>query len=115
MTNASILAGLIFGLAILSLLIVFLFSVVRYALDKYFYFPFALTYCRRRGLIPIKWRCASAYYDGIKTEFTIVEVLCSDGNDLKSLVRLLVWIFGVKKVLDGNAPLDERSLEVSQT
>src|SRR4051812_24635039 len=99
MANVFIVVGLIFGFTVVLL---FLYAVVRYALEEYFYFPFALAYCRKNGLTPIKWRCSAAFHNGIKTEFTIVEVLCSDHNDLKSLVRLLVWVFGVKKVLDWN-------------
>lgn len=112
MANVFIVVGLIFGFAVLT---PFLYSTVRYALEEYFYLPFALTYCRKNGLTPLQWRCGAAFHDGIKTEFTIVEVRCSDDNDLKSVVRLLVWVFGVKKVLDGNMPLDESTLEVPQT
>jgi hypothetical protein len=36
---------------------------------------------------------------GVKTEFTIVELDCLDGQEQRKLIRLLVWVFGVRKVL----------------
>ncbi len=35
----------------------------------------------------------------VKTEFTIVELDCLDGKGQRKLVRLVVWVFGVKSVL----------------
>jgi len=37
---------------------------------------------------------------GVKTEFTIVELDCLDGQKQRKLVRLLVWVFGIRKVLN---------------
>jgi glucose-6-phosphate-specific signal transduction histidine kinase len=109
MAEVFILTGAIFGLMVL---MPFLYLIIHYGLEERFYIPFALAYCRKNGRDPIKWRCAPAFHNGFKTEFTIVQVLCSDDNDHKSLARLLVWVFGVKKVLDWNAPFDEDALEL---
>ena len=36
---------------------------------------------------------------GAKTEFTIVELDCLDFQKQRRLIRLLVWVFGIRKVL----------------
>ena len=36
---------------------------------------------------------------GVKTEFTIVELDCVDTNRERRLIRLLVWAFGVRRIL----------------
>lgn len=37
---------------------------------------------------------------GLKTEFTIVELECLDDQKKRKLIRLLVWIFGICRVLN---------------
>lgn len=65
----------------------------------------ARRYCRKSGLKPLRCRSGAAFdSSGIKTEYTIVELECSDNNDEKKLVRLLVWVFGVRQVLESEPP-----------
>ena len=61
----------------------------------------ALRFCRRRGSEVRRGR-VGIYYDeqGLKTEFTVVELDCLDGQKQRKLLRLLVWVFGVRKVLN---------------
>ncbi len=60
----------------------------------------AQRFCRRHGLAISRWRCGPAFDDsGVKTEFTLVELDCRDGQKQRRLVRLLVWPFGIRKVL----------------
>ena len=57
--------------------------------------------CRRNGLEIRRSRAGMAFnQSGVKTEFTIVELDCLDGQKQRKLVRLLVWVFGIRKVLD---------------
>jgi len=65
------------------------------------YIIHACRFCRKSGLAPVRCRLRTAFdASGIKTEFTIVELDCRDGSDRPTVVRLLVWVFGVRKVLD---------------
>ncbi len=61
----------------------------------------ARRFCRQNGLEVSKWRCGPAFeQSGIKTEFTLVELDCLDARKQRRLVRLLVWVFGIRKVLN---------------
>ena len=60
----------------------------------------AYRFCRKKGLAPLIWRCCPALDDtGIKTEYTLMELDCEHPQDGRQIVRLQVWIFGVRKVL----------------
>jgi hypothetical protein len=52
---------------------------------------------------------------GVKTEFTIVEVDCLDGQKQRKLVRLLVWVFGIRKVLSDEIYPDSYDKQWPQT
>jgi hypothetical protein len=57
-------------------------------------------FCRRNGLDVRRLRAGMAFdQSGVKTEFTIVELDCLDGQKQRKLVRLLVWVFGIRRVL----------------
>ncbi len=73
----------------------------------YCYFLYARQFCRKRDFEILRWRCGPQFdKSGVKTEYTIVELDCLDVHKQRKLVRLLVWIFGVRKILsDGAEPL----------
>ena len=57
-------------------------------------------HCRGRGLAVVRSRAGIAVEpSGVKTEFTIVELDCLDAHRERRLVRLLVWLFGVRTIL----------------
>ena len=61
----------------------------------------ARRFCRRKGLEVRRSRAWIAFEkSGAKTEFTIVELDCLDGQKQRKLIRLLVWLFGVRAVLE---------------
>lgn len=66
----------------------------------------ARRFCGRNGLEIRRSRWRPAFEpSGIKTEFTLVELDCVDIQRQRRLVRLLVWAFGIHKVLtDGSYP-----------
>jgi hypothetical protein len=79
--------------------IVFLLYFVHCALDRCCV-KHARKFCRRKGLEVLRSRACMAFDNsGVKTEFTIVELDCIDGQKQRKLIRLLVWVFGVRKVL----------------
>jgi hypothetical protein len=52
---------------------------------------------------------------GPKTEFTIVELDCLDAQKQRKLIRLLVWLFGVREVLSIEPfPEEEQSSDETQ-
>jgi hypothetical protein len=60
-------------------------------------------FCRKNGLKLVRWRSGPEFdASGVKTEFTILELDCLDVQKQRKLVRLLVWIFGIRKVLSGD-------------
>lgn len=60
----------------------------------------ARRFCRKRGLEVKRWRLGPAFdQTRAKTEFTLVELDCLDRQGQRRLVRLLVWLFGIRKVL----------------
>ena len=89
----------ILGLAAIGILGVLLMYAVHCALDRCCV-RHARRFCRRKGLEVRRSRAGMAFdQSGVKTEFTIVEVDCLDGQKQRKLVRLLVWVFGIRKVL----------------
>ena len=63
------------------------------------YIALAIRSCRKRGFIPSRLRCGPAFNGGVKTEYSIVELDCISPDNQRTLVRLLVWVFGVRKTL----------------
>ena len=60
----------------------------------------ARRFCNRRSLDIRRVRCQPAFEpSGIKTEFTLVQLDCLEGQNQRRLVLLLVWPFGVRKLL----------------
>jgi len=51
----------------------------------------------------------------VKTEFTIVELDCLDAQKQRKLIRLLVWLFGVRKVLSNEIYPDSHDEQWPQT
>lgn len=79
---------------------VVLFAFVHQGLQR-LYIIHAYRFCRKSGLTPVRCRVGAAFdASGIKTESAIVELDCRDGFDRLKLVRLSVWAFGVRKVLE---------------
>lgn len=67
---------------------------------SYCYLQFARRFCAKRGLLLSRWRCGPAFEGtGVRTEYWIVDLDCQHPQDGRQFVRLLVWIFGVRKVL----------------
>ncbi len=70
----------------------------------------ARKFCRKNGLRVLRFRIGPAFDpSGIKTEFTLVELECLDGQSEQKLVRLLVSVFGIRKVLFNGRPQDDTS------
>jgi hypothetical protein len=87
---------LIVGVSILALPVLYL---VHRGLE-YCCLIHAQRFCRKNGFEIVRWRCGPAFdCSGIKTEFTLVDLDCLDGRRERKLVRLLVWVFGIRKVL----------------
>ena len=64
------------------------------------YLMHARRFCRKNGFAPVRWRGAPAFDStGVKTEFSLLELDCLDAQGRRKLVRLLIWAFGVRKVL----------------
>ena len=64
-------------------------------------------FCMTRGFTPSRWRCGPAFdATGVKTESSVVELDCEHPEKGRQLVRLLVWAFGVRKIL-GIEPFSE--------
>ena len=66
----------------------------------------ARRFCRQNGLEIGRLRWQPAFeQSGVKTESTLVQLDCFDAQKQRKLVLLLVWPFGVRKVLsDGKYP-----------
>ena len=63
----------------------------------------ARRFCRRHGLeiCRVRWQPAFEPSGGkrVKTEFTLVQLDCLDTQKQRKLVLLLVWPFGVRKMV----------------
>jgi hypothetical protein len=85
-----------------------LFAVVHLGL-RYWYLSYALRYCRKRGIEPVEARGGPQFGEsGIKTEYTIVELIGVDTQGQRRQVRLLVWMFGIRKVLADETLRDDK-------
>jgi len=88
------------------------FIIVHYGLE-YCYLVYARRFCRKNGFKMVNWRSGPAFDEsGFKTEFTIFELDCLDGQSQRKLIRLLIWIFGIRKMLS-NENYPESHHEVS--
>ena len=111
-------AGLLL-IAFACLLTWLLFYAVHCGLD-YCCLRHARSFCRKRGLEVERWRLMPAFdQTGLKTEFSLVELDCLDRQRQRRLVRLHVWLFGIRKVLGDeqypelpDAPAPDRDGEV---
>ena len=64
------------------------------------YVRFGHRFCKKRGLNVSRCRCDPEFEDsGVKTESSIVEFDCTTSDGVRQLVKLRVWIFGIRKVL----------------
>jgi len=89
----------ILGLAGVGIIGLFLLYYVHRGLE-YCCLRYALRFCRRSGFEIRGWRVGPAFdTTGVKTEFTLVELDCLDAQKQRKLVRLIVWVFGIRKVL----------------
>ena len=60
----------------------------------------AQRFCRRQGFEICRTRCQPAFEpSGVKTESTLVQLDCLDAQKQRRLVLLLVWPFGVRKLV----------------
>ncbi len=60
----------------------------------------ARKHCAKLGYRIERWKVSPAFDSkGVKTEFTLVEFDCFDHLQQRRLVRLIVWVFGVRKTL----------------
>jgi len=64
------------------------------------YVRYGHRFCTKRGFTITKVRCGPEFEDsGAKTEYSVVEFDCVNPDGARKLVKLRVWIFGIKKVL----------------
>jgi hypothetical protein len=64
----------------------------------------ARTHCAKNHLQILSWKIYPAFDpSGVKTEFTLVEVDCLDAQKQRQFVRLLVWPFGIRRILASEA------------
>jgi hypothetical protein len=90
-----ILAVIVIG----SPVIIFLFALVHVTLDR-LCVNYARRFCARKGLEIRRVRCQPARDNsGVKTESTLVQLDCLDTLKQRKLVLLVVWPFGVRKLL----------------
>lgn len=66
----------------------------------------ARKFCKRMGFAVYRARCQPAFEpSGVKTEFSLVQLDCLDTGKQRRLILLLVWPFGVRKLVsDENYP-----------
>ena len=68
------------------------------------YLIYAKRFCEKNGFRPVRWRIGMAFNTrGIKTEYSIVQLDCVDSQNQKRFVSLLVWAFGIRKVVKNEA------------
>jgi hypothetical protein len=67
---------------------------------EYCYLIYARRFCNKNGYQLLRARGGPAFDDsGVKTESYLVELDCEDVQGQRKLVRLLIWVFGVQKVV----------------
>jgi len=66
---------------------------------EYSYLAYARRYCRKHGLTFLKYRCAPWFENSMKTEYSLVEVVCLNEQKQQQLIRLLICFFGIHKIL----------------
>ena len=60
----------------------------------------ARRFCRRNGYKILKWRWGPAFDEsGTKMEHYLFEIICRDVHGERKLVRLWIWLLGVRRVL----------------
>ena len=65
---------------------------------------YAQRFCKQHGYAVSRWRRGTAFdQSGTKTEFMLVELDCLDAQRQRKLIRLMVWLFGIRKVLYDDA------------
>jgi hypothetical protein len=73
----------------------------------------AYRFCMKKGLSPTRWRYRPALDDaGVTTEYTLMELDCEHPQDGRQIVRLQVWIFGVRKMLS-ITPFSENDIDAT--
>src|SRR6185295_8794921 len=73
-------------------------------------------FCSRSGLDIRRVRCQPAFEEsGVKTEFTLVQLDCFDAHKQRRLVLLLVWPFGVRKLVSDEEYLESHDSQWPQT
>jgi hypothetical protein len=93
-TSASSDWVIVLGLGVVGVL---LLPIVRYVLAL-ICLHHVRRYCASHAIEVSGWRLAPKFgEDGIKTEYTCVEVL-SEGSEEKKIHRFIVWIFGIREV-----------------
>lgn len=92
--------GMAFALVVFGIpALLYLVWVVHCALDRVCV-RHARRFCRRIGLEVSRVRWQMAFEKtGVKTEFTLVQLDCVDAQKRRKLVLLLVWPFGVRKLV----------------
>lgn len=94
----------VLGFAIFSIALMYLAWGVHCALNRVCAMH-GRRYCRRRGfeVTRVRWQMEFERRPdgrrGVKTEHTLVQVDCLDGQKQRRLVLLQVWLFGVRKTL----------------
>ena|SRR5579884_1738625 len=82
---------------------VYLLWVVHCGLDRVCV-KHARRFCKRMGLETCRARCQPAFeQSGVKTEFSLVQLDCFNNQKQRRLVLLLVWPFGVRKLVSDEA------------
>src|SRR3954451_66282 len=60
----------------------------------------ALRFCRKNSLDIVRYKCGPAFNaSGLKTECILFELDCLDCKKQRKLIHLLVWVFGIRRVL----------------
>ena len=89
----------IIALVVVGILVIPLMWYVHCGLERC-YVWFGYRFCRKHGYIISQFRCGPEFEpSGVKTEYSLVEFDCSTPEGKRILVKLRVWVFGIKKVL----------------
>jgi hypothetical protein len=89
----------IIAIVVTGILIVPLMWYVHCGLERC-YVWFGHRFCKKRGFTISRVRCGPEFEKcGVKTESSLVEFDCVTPEGVRTLVRLRVWIFGIRKIL----------------